>query len=260
MKGLSGKVALVTGAGRGIGRAIVERFVEEDVGVIVAQRSMDESSALVALLEARGGRAQPVAMDVRSKASVAAAVQVAIEHFGHLDIVVNNAGIGARHTVADTPEDELNDVFESNVQSIFNVAHAIVPHLLSRPGAAIVNMGSVAAHIGFERDAAYCASKGAVVSLTRQMALEYASVGIRVNCVDPGFIATDQLKDFVAASPDSAGSLKEIADLHPIGRVGTPSEVASVVAFLASDESSFMTGANVVVDGGLLVGRATRPS
>jgi meso-butanediol dehydrogenase / (S,S)-butanediol dehydrogenase / diacetyl reductase len=194
-----------------------------------------------------------VSADVRDSAAVGRAVDHALERFGRVDILVNNAAIGLLRSVVDTTDEQYDEVMDTNVRGLFAWCRHALPAMLAGGGGSVINIGSVAATVGFAEDAAYCASKGAVLALTRQMAVDYASRGVRVNCISPGFIETEQLRVYLESHADPAARRAELDALHPIGRVGRSAEVAAVAAFLASDDASFMTGADVVVDGGLLV-------
>jgi NAD(P)-dependent dehydrogenase (short-subunit alcohol dehydrogenase family) len=167
-------------------------------------------------------------------------------------VLCNNAGSGLLRAVHETTDEEYELVMDTNLRGVFLACRHAIPHMLAQGSGSIVNIGSVAGAVGFKTDAAYCASKGAVLALTRQMALDYATSGIRVNCVCPGFVETEMMRVFIDSHSDPALVEDEIVGMHPIGRVGRPEEIAAAAVFLASDDASFITGESLAVDGGLL--------
>jgi NAD(P)-dependent dehydrogenase (short-subunit alcohol dehydrogenase family) len=241
---LEGKVALVTGASRGIGRAIAERFVQEGAIVATAQRGAGAGQAPAGV--------HAFTADVCDPASVRALVAAVVERFERIDVLCNNAGVGLLRSVVDTTDDQYDLVMDTNVRGTFACCREVVPHMLAAGGGSVINVGSVAGLVGYANDAAYCTSKGAVLALTRQMAIDYSSRGVRTNCICPGFVETEMMRVFLDSHDDPQATEDEIVRLHPIGRVGRPAEIAAVAAFLASDDASFVTGATIPVDGGLL--------
>ena len=238
---LDGLVALVTGGASGIGAATVERMAAMGAQVAVLDRTPG----------AAGGPHLVVAADVSDDESVRRAVDEVVKRFGRLDIVVNNAGIGAQGTVADNSDDEWHRVFDINVLGIVRVSRAALPHLRMSPSAAIVNTASVAATAGLQNRALYSASKGAVVALTLSMAADHVYEGIRVNCVNPGTADTPWVARLLQTATDPAAERAALEARQPHGRLVKPEEVAAAIAFLASPSSGSTTGTALAVDGGM---------
>jgi NAD(P)-dependent dehydrogenase (short-subunit alcohol dehydrogenase family) len=245
MSEFEGKVAIVTGAAGGVGGEVV-RLLHERGARVVAE---DINPAVVDVVPpGSDGRIVAVEGDVADAATAQAAVDVALERFGRLDILVNNAARFLMKGILDTSDDEWDGLLSVNVRGVFVHSRAALPHLMQRDASAIVNLASISGLVGLPSQAAYCATKGAIVQLTRQLAVEFAPQGVRVNAVAPGAIVTPFLLD--ALPPDPEPILADIAASHPLGRNSQPAEIAEVVAFLASDRAGFMTGAIVPVDGG----------
>jgi NAD(P)-dependent dehydrogenase (short-subunit alcohol dehydrogenase family) len=238
---LEGKVAIVTGAGSGIGEASARRFHAEGAKVVLA----DISGAEEALAKELGDGAQAVRADVSKSESVQAMIQAAVDAFGKLDILYNNAGIdGEVVPLAEMSEQAWDQVQSINLRGVFLGIKYAIPAMLANGGGSIINTASMAATVAFPRMASYCAAKGGVVMLTKTAAAELAAQGIRVNSISPGTIQT--------AITDSLPQdmIKAIIAANPVGRIADPSEVASLAVFLASDESAFITGSDYLIDGG----------
>ena len=251
---VAGRVALVTGAGTGIGRAVAVRLGEEGAEVVVTSRTprhIEETCAEV--VRACGRPALGLPLDISDRAAVDALVDQVIARFGHLDIVSNNAGIELVHgpSVAETTDEEWERLLRVNVTGTFWVCRAALRALVA--GGSIVNMASINSFIAWPNDAAYTTTKGALLQFTRALALELAPRGIRANCVCPGMIDTPLTDSFLACAADPDALRASYAAVSPFNRMGTPREVANCVVFLASDEASFITGAGLVVDGGTTI-------
>jgi NAD(P)-dependent dehydrogenase (short-subunit alcohol dehydrogenase family) len=251
---LAGKVALITGGASGIGRATVLLFAREGAVVAVVDLDEDRGRAVVREIVEEGGRAIFLRCDVSQAEDCQRAVQETVDELGGLDILFNNAGIIRRATVIGTTEEEWDRVMAVNVKSVFLLGKYAIPVMEKAGGGVIINTGSGWGLIGGTNAVSYCASKGAVVNMTRAMALDHGAQNIRVNCICPGDTDTRMLRNEaqqLGASEEEF--LAEAAD-RPLRRIGKPEEIAQAVLYLASDDSSFVTGTVLVVDGGGLAG------
>lgn len=245
----SNQVALVTGGTSGIGRATAIAYAREGAKVVVAGRRTVEGNDVVRQITAAGGEAIFVPTDVTREADIVALVTRTLERFGRLTVAFNNAGwLGALSPITEQTNDNYERLFDTNVRSIFWSMKHEIPALLRSGGGAVVNMASMGASIGFPNFSLYVASKHAVLGLTRSVALEYARQGIRVNAISPGGIQTEMLD--TAFGVGETDDKKGMAERHPIGRLGTPEEIADAVLYLSAPGASFVTGQDLIVDGG----------
>jgi NAD(P)-dependent dehydrogenase (short-subunit alcohol dehydrogenase family) len=242
---------LVTGGGSGIGQAIATALVKDGHRVVVTGRTIDRLLRVAYTLQQNGGQVLAVAMDVTSTESVAAAVTRVHEVWGPVTGLVNNAGIGAVGSVLETPIEELRRVLEVNLVGAYRVTQAFLPDLLGQGGGPVVNVASVVGMVGVKDRAAYAASKAALLGLTRSIHADFYAQGIRANAVVPGSVATGWIDRIAAMAPNPELARKEMEQRQPIGRLGKPEEIAAAVRFLISDDSAFMYGSWMVVDGGM---------
>jgi NAD(P)-dependent dehydrogenase (short-subunit alcohol dehydrogenase family) len=250
---LKDHVAVITGSASGIGRASALEFAREGASVIVADIQGNGARETVKQIEAAGGVALPVEADVSMPESVEALVQTTIESFGKVDILFNNAAIQVNKTVEDTTFEEWNRQIAVNLGGVFLCSKLFLPALRKSKGC-IVNMASVNGFFVEPSCAGYCATKGAIIALTKAMAIDHGKDGIRVNCICPGYIDAGLAWGYFEAQPNPVEAREAAGKLHALWRIGQPGEVARLAVFLASADASFMTGSAVVVSGGFGVG------
>jgi len=247
---ISDKVAIITGAASGIGRTTAILFAREGGKVVVADKNEVGGNETVDLIRSDGGQAIFDYVNVTSATDIQGMVKTTINTYGKLNILVNNAGIAIRLPVVDLSEEDWDRNIDVNLKSIYLSSKYAIPRMIENGGGSIVNIASIYGIVGGRIRAAYAASKGGVVNLTRSMALDYALHKIRVNCVCPGFVNTPLLKNILKNKEE----YQALADLHPMGRLGDMLEIALGVLYLASDESSFVTGIALPIDGGYTAG------
>jgi meso-butanediol dehydrogenase / (S,S)-butanediol dehydrogenase / diacetyl reductase len=250
---LKGKVAIITGAAAGIGRACAVLFAQQGASIVAVDLDRGGNEALVSEILKSGGRAIALAGDVSQAADVQRIVRQAREHFGKLDILFNNAGVVPHGKIHQTTEAEWDRTMAINVKSMYLLCHDVVPIFLAQGGGVILNTSSATALRSVVDRAAYSASKGAVLALTRSLALDYVKNNIRVNCLCPGTIDTPSLERRLSAFTDPAEARRQFIARQPMGRLGTAEEVAQAALYLVSDEAAFVTGAAFSIDGGFAI-------
>jgi NAD(P)-dependent dehydrogenase (short-subunit alcohol dehydrogenase family) len=248
---LKGKVAIVTGGGSGIGQAIALAFGRENAQVAVLGRRREALDLVASELIQRGADALAVVCDVADAKQTIAAVEAVEQRFGEITVLINNAGSLSVSTIESISAEEWDRVLATNLKGPFLMSRAVLPSMRRAGGGTIVNIGSVLGLVAMKQRAAYCASKGGVTMLTKAMALDHAHENIRVNCICPSIVETELVRDLFSDSPEGQRARQARIDTLPLGRFGRPDDIAELAVFLASDESSWITGTAIPADGGL---------
>ncbi len=251
---LKNKSIFVTGAGSGIGEAMAWQFAAEGAFVWVADRDAAGAATVVERIREAGGKGAVVAIDVTDEAACARVSQEVVSLHGPVDVLVNNAGIGHVGTILQTSGADLDRLYAVNIRGVFNLTRAFLPGMLERQRGNIINTASIGGTIAIADRLAYCTTKFAVVGFTKCIALDHAAQGIRCNCICPGRVMTPFVEKRLQEYPDPEKAFREMSATQPIGRMGTPAEIAAAAVYLASDESAFVTGSALVIDGGMSAG------
>jgi NAD(P)-dependent dehydrogenase (short-subunit alcohol dehydrogenase family) len=251
---LQDRVAVITGAGSGIGQAMAMLFAKEGARVLAADVNGAAAEATAGMVTDAGGTATSFTVDVIDPQQVQAMIEQARGTYGRIDLLCNNAGIGSTTDVVACEPDEWDRVMTVNVKSVYLGCKYAVPHMIEQGGGVIINTASVAGMVGIVKRASYCASKGAVIALTRQMAIEYVGQNIRVNCLCPGTVDSPWVERLLQQTDDRVAARQALEARQPMGRLGTPQEVAAAALYLASDDAAFITGTGLVIDGGWTAG------
>ena len=252
---LDGKVALVTGAGSGIGAAIAQAFARAGAYVFVTDRTAASFGETVKAILAEGGSAENLQLDVTQETDCQAVAEAVYARKKRLDILVNNAGIGHVGTMLQTSATDLDRMYAVNVKGAFQVTKAFLPGFLEQRSGSIINLASIGGIVGIRDRLAYCATKFAVVGMTKCMALDHAETGLRVNCICPGRVETPFVAARLKEYPDPEKAYREMAATQALGRMGRPEEIAHAALYLASDGSAFVTGTAFMIDGGWSAGK-----
>ncbi|MFP6584807.1 MAG: SDR family oxidoreductase, partial [Candidatus Hydrogenedentota bacterium] len=252
---LDDKIAVITGGGSGIGQAMCHVFAQQGATVCILEVNADQANETLSQLQENGLAASVYACDVASQASVDDAIASVVADHGRIDILINNAGISHVGTVETTTEEELDRVYSVNIKGIYTCSHAVVPIMKKQGGGCILNMASIASLIGLKDRFAYGMSKGAVLTMTYSIAVDYVGDNIRCNCIAPARVHTPFVDGFIKKNyPGNEEEMfKQLSEYQPIGRMGKPEEVAQLAVYLCSDEASFITGQAYPIDGGVLM-------
>ena len=260
---LEGRVCVVTGSGSGMGRASAQEMARRGARVVVTDVSVDAGQHTAELIGQEGGEATFIRCDLRDKTQIQQLMDGAARHYGGIDVLHNNAAVHETDLTDKTSVEELDEaiwdlVYEINLKAIWLTVKAAVPYLKASQSASVVNVASTGAFVAYPMAGCYCATKGGVLMLTKAMAVDLAKYGIRVNCYCPGAIDTPMMQKYLEAAEDKGAIMHVLTGAHLIPRFGKAEEIAKLACFLASDESSFITGAAYVIDGGTLAWRGTR--
>ena len=253
---LAGKVVLITGSGSGIGKSTALLFAKEGAEVIVNDRAEDKGRQTAAEIQSAGGKAYFIQADVTDPSSVERMVKEALQHAQKIDVLFNNAGVSGVGALHEVEPDAWNQVVNVNLNGVYLPSKYVLPHMMSQKSGNIINMSSCIAEIGLARRASYAATKGAVLALTKSMQVDYAPYNIRVNALLPGTILTPFVEEYLKSSyDDPEQAIASIKTRQLSGELGRPEDVAQAALFLASDESSFMMGSPLYIDGGVTSGK-----